>query len=132
MNEQRITIQERTKLFAIRCVKSYSQIIAQKNFNDPAVILAKQFLRSSTSIGANCKESISAQSTRDFISKLEIALKEARETEYWIEIFVESEIVSRQKMSLLSREINEIIRTLVQIVKTSKENAKKLTLNSEL
>ena len=66
MNEQRITIQERTKLFAIRCVKAYSQIIAQKNFNDPAVILAKQFLRSSTSIGANCKESISAQSTSEF------------------------------------------------------------------
>ncbi len=131
MNNQPPKIHERTKFFAIRCVKAYSQIIAQKNFNDPAVILAKQFLRSSTSIGANCKESISAQSTKDFIHKLEIALKEARETEYWIEIFIESEIVSRQKMSLLLKEIDEIIRTLVTIIKTSKENAKKSTLGAE-
>ena len=71
-----ITIQERTKLFAIRSIKAYSRIVKQKRFNDPAVILAKQFLRSSTSsIGANCSEAVSAQSRKDFINKYEIALK---------------------------------------------------------
>ncbi len=55
-------------------------MIYHKNFNDPAVVLAKQFLRSSMSIGANCQEAISAQSTKDYINKYEIALKEARET----------------------------------------------------
>ena len=57
-----ITIQERTQLFAIRAIKAYSRIVKQKNFSDPAVVLAQQFLRSSTSIGANCSEAVSAQS----------------------------------------------------------------------
>ncbi len=88
MTNNNITIQERTKLFAIRCIKAYSRMINNKNFNDPAVVLAKQFLRCSTSIGANCKEAISAQSTKDYINKYEIALKEARET------FMKSEVRS--------------------------------------
>ena len=70
-----ITIQERTQLFAIRAIKAYSRIVKQKNFSDPAVVLARQFLRSSTSIGANCSEAVSAQSRKDFINKYEIALK---------------------------------------------------------
>ena len=86
MNNNKITIQDRTKLFAIRSIRAYSRIINNKHFNDPGVILAKQFLRSSTSIGANCKEAMSAQSRKDYISKYEIALKEARET------FMKSEV----------------------------------------
>ncbi len=125
MTNNKITIQERTKLFAIRSIKAYSRIINNRNFNDPAVILAKQFLRSSTSIGANCKEAVSAQSTRDYINKYEIALKEARETEYWIEIFIESEIISRNLFSSLLQEIDEIIRILAKTVKTSKDNSQK-------
>ena len=115
-----ITIQERTKIFAIRSIKAYSRIVKQKKFNDPAVVLAKQFLRSSTSIGANCSEAISAQSRKDFINKYEIALKEARETEYWIEIFVKSEIVSEHLFSSLTLEINSIIKILVKIIKSLK------------
>ncbi len=65
MTNNKITIQERTKLFAIRSIKAYSRIIYNKKNNDLAVVLAKQFLRSSTSIGANCQEAISAQSTKD-------------------------------------------------------------------
>ena len=90
MPNNNITIQERTKLFAIRSVKAYSRMINNKNFNDPAVVLAKQFLRSSTSIGANCKEAVWAQSTKDYINKYEIALKEARET------FMKSEVWSQK------------------------------------
>ncbi len=56
MPNNNITIQERTKLFAVRSIKAYSRMINNKNFNDPAVVLAKQFRRCSTSIGANFKE----------------------------------------------------------------------------
>ena len=123
MTNNKITIQERTKIFAIRSIKAYSRIINNKNYNDPGVILAKQFLRSSTSIGANCKEAISAQSRKDFINKYEIALKEARETEYWIEIFITSEIIPEHLFSELLQEIDGIIRTLVKIIKSLKENS---------
>ena len=121
-NKTKISIQERTKKFAIRVINAYTQIIKAKHFNDAAVVLSKQFLRSGTSIGANCKEAISAQSRKDFISKYEIALKEARETEYWIEIMIETNIVPKEKFSLLLSEIDGIIRTLVTIIKSLKKS----------
>jgi four helix bundle protein len=117
-----ITIQSRSKDFAVRVIKAYSQINNKESYDDAARVLAKQFLRSGTSIGANCKEAISAQSRKDFIHKYEIALKEARETEYWIEIMIETEIVPKQKFSLLLKEIDEIIRTLVKIIKSLKSD----------
>ncbi len=125
MTNNSITIQERTKLFAIRAIQAYSRMINRNNFDHPAVVLAKQFLRSSTSIGANCKEAISAQSTKDYINKYEIALKEARETEYWIEIFIASEIIPENLFSSLLQEIDEIIRILVKAIKTAKTNSQK-------
>ena len=123
MTNNSITIQERTKLFAIRSIQAYSRMINRKDFNHPSVVLAKQFLRSSTSIGANCKEAVSAQSRKDFINKYEIALKEARETEYWIEIFIASEIIPEKLFSSLLQEIDEIIRILVKILKSLKGKA---------
>ncbi len=65
MTNNNITIQERTKLLAIRSIEAYSRIIDYKKINNPAVVLAKQFLLSSPSIGSNCQEAISAQSTKD-------------------------------------------------------------------
>ena len=87
-----IPITDRTKQFAIRVIKA-SVFLDEK----PGVLrtLGKQLLRSGTSIGANVREAQSAQSDRDFLSKLEIGLKEARETEYWIEILIESGTVDR-------------------------------------
>ena len=73
--------------------------------------------------GANCAEAKSAQSTKDFISKYEIALKEARETEYWIEIFIESEIISERLFSSLLQEIDEIIRVLVKTINSLKDKS---------
>jgi four helix bundle protein len=116
------TIQNRSKDFAIRIIKAYTQINKKGGYDDAAKVLSKQFLRSGTSIGANCKEAISAQSRKDFIHKYGIALKEARETEYWIEIMIDTEIVPRQKFSLLLKEIDEIIRTLVTIIKSLKSD----------
>ena len=85
-------------------------------------VLAKQFLRSGTSVGANLKEGISAQSTKDFISKYEIALKEARECEYWIEIMIESKIVPEHKFTSLLSEIDQIIRIIVSSINTKKRS----------
>ncbi len=82
MVDSNISIQSRTKKFATRVIFAYTEIIGKSNNYDDAVrILAKQFLRSGTSVGANCKEAKSAQSKKDFISKYEIALKEAREND---------------------------------------------------
>ena len=125
MTNNSATIQERTKLFAIRSIPAYSRMIDSKNFNDAGVILAKQCLHYSTSIGANCSEAVSAQSRKDFIHKYEIALKEARETEYWIDIFITSKIIPEYLFSSL-RQINGIIRTLVKIIRSLKENSKNL------
>ncbi len=121
MNNSTITIQERTENFAIRAIKAYSEINKEKHFNDAGVVLSKQFLRSSTSIGANVSEAIYAQSNKDFLSKYSIALKEASETRYWIKIMIKSEIVSAKKMSLMLEEVEIIIKILTSITRKLKE-----------
>ncbi len=123
MSNNTISIPDRTKAFAVRVIKAYSEIIKVNHFSEAASILAKQFLRSGTSIGANSKEAVSAQSKKDFISKYEIALKEARETEYWIEIMIDAEIVPSQKFSALLDEIDQIIRILAASVKKAKSTS---------
>ena len=82
-------IQEKSKAFAVRIVKFYKYLCDEKK----EYVLSKQILRSGTSIGANVRESKNAQSKADFISKMSIALKEADETAYWIELLTESEII---------------------------------------
>ena len=83
-------------------------------------VLSKQVLRSGTSVGANIEEAIAAQSRKDFIAKMSIASKEARETKYWIRLLERSEFVKYDYGSLL-REIEEIINILTAIVKTSQQ-----------
>lgn len=117
-----ISIQERSKQFAIRIVFAYTELVNKSNYDDAVQVLAKQLLRSGTSIGANCKEAVSAQSKKDFIHKYEIALKEARETEYWIEIMIDTKVVPEQKFTLLLKEIDSIIRILVSTIKSLKSS----------
>ena len=116
-----ISIQVRSKNFASRVIKAYAEINKSNNFNDAAVILGKQFLRSGTSIGANCAEAVYAQSNRDFLSKYSIALKEASETKYWIELMIDNNLASKQKFSLMLEEIDVIIKILIAITKKLKE-----------
>ncbi|MBD2578101.1 four helix bundle protein [Oscillatoria sp. FACHB-1406] len=121
------SISDRTKQFAVRIVKACSFIDEQSGASRT---LAKQLLRSGTSIGANVREAQSAQSDRDFLHKLEIALKEARETQYWLEILIEAEVVSSKKFSLLLQEANEIGKILVvSTQKIKKKIADKKTKN---
>ena len=82
--------------------------------------LKNQFERSSTSIGANIREANYAQSKADFLSKLQIALKECYETEYWLELFVKAKIIPEQKVKVLLHDCGEIRRMLVSSVTTLK------------
>ena len=120
MNNTNISIQERTQNFAIRAIKAYSEINEKNHFNSAVVIISKQFLRSSTSIGANVAEAIYAQSNKDFLSKYSIALKEASETKYWITIMIKSGSVTESKMSKMNEEVDNIIRILTSITKKLK------------
>ena len=84
-------------------------------------IISKQIFRSGTSIGANVRESKNAQSDIDFIHKLSIALKEADETAYWLEVFYGAEIIEQKEFESLSLDLKEIIALLTSIIKTTKE-----------
>ena len=111
----------KAKAFAVRIVKFVKFLENEKH----EYTLSKQILRSGTSIGANLHECINAQSKADFINKLQIALKEANETEYWLELFFESEIVDKQMFESLHSDLNELISLLIASVKTAKNNLKK-------
>jgi len=87
-------------------------------------ILSKQILRSGTSIGANIREAEHAVSKPDFIHKMSISLKEANETEYWLLLLKEGEYMEANKMDSLSKDIDELIRLLVSIIKTMKGKVK--------
>lgn len=78
-------------------------------------------MRSGTSIGANVRESYNAQSKADFINKLSIALKEANETLYWLELFLESEIITKDEYDSLFQDLDELIALLTSTLKTSKK-----------
>ena len=121
MGEVVVSIQQRTKNFAVRVIRAYVQL-SKKRVDDAAKVLSKQFLRSGTSVGANCAEARFAQSRADFLSKYSIALKEACECKYWIEIMIESKIVSKNKFDEMLPELEQIIRILISTTKKLKEN----------
>ena len=87
--------------------------------------MSKQILRSGTSIGANVRESRRAQSTPDFINKLYIALKEADETSYWLELLHETGFITNEMFNSIYADCEEILKLLTSIIKTTQENAKK-------
>lgn len=84
--------------------------------------MSKQLLRCGTSIGANTRESKNAQSRMDFLSKLNIALKEADETEYWLDLLHETKYLDDKMFNSLERDRKELIAILVTIIKKIKEN----------
>ena len=113
---------EKSFKFAIRIVKLYKHLSEDKK----EFILSKQLLRCGTSIGANINEAQDAQSKNDFISKLSISLKEARESKYWIELLKETDYLSEKEANNLLEDLIEIIKLLVSIIKTTKINKDKL------
>ncbi len=113
-------IEEKTLDFAVRIVRFYKYLCNEKK----EFVLSKQILRSGTSIGANVRESHFAESTADFIHKKSIALKEANETAYWLEVMEKSEIVNQEQIAKLKSDLNEIIAILVSSIKTLKGGKK--------
>jgi four helix bundle protein len=101
--------------FSLKIIELYKRLVEKKEF-----VLSKQLLRSGTSIGANVEEAIAAQSRRDFISKMAIASKEARETRYWLMLLNKSKLVDIDYSGYLNG-IEHIINILTKIVKTSQE-----------
>ncbi|SEM95631.1 four helix bundle protein [Prevotella sp. ne3005] len=112
------TIQVISKAFALRIIKLYTYLKDVKQ----EYVMSKQLLRSGTSIGANARESINAQSAMDFINKLSIALKEANETQYWLELLYESGFISETEYNSIYADCTRIVATLVKIIKTKKES----------
>ena len=106
----------KSKAFALRVVRLYKYLRDRKES-----VIAKQMLRSGTSIGANIAESRYAQSKSDFAAKLQIALKEAAETQYWLELLRDAELVESDKaFTSLCDDCTELIKLLTSSVKTAK------------
>ena len=106
-------IVDKTKHFALQIIKTYNYLSQNKK----EFIMSKQLMRSGTSIGANVREAQRAQSIPDFYSKMNIALKEAEESLYWIELLQESGTINNESMESLYSECEEIVRLLVSITK---------------
>ena len=111
-------IKEKSFTFALRIVKLAKYLQDEKK----EFVLSRQILRSGTAIGALVREAEHAQSKADFISKMSIALKEANETDYWIDLLSQSDYLKKDSYESIHPEIQEIIKLLVAIVKTSKNN----------
>ena len=109
---------EKSKAFAIRTIRFVRYLQTEKK----DFVLSNQILRSGTSIGANVRESKNAQSTADFINKLSIALKEADETAYWLELLFESDTIDKTMFNSLNDDTKELIALLTSIIKTTKNN----------
>ncbi len=110
-------IQDKSYKFAIRIVNLYKFLVSDKK----EFVLSKQVLRSGTSIGALIRESEHAQSTADFINKLSIALKEANETLYWLELLKDTDYLAEKDFNSIYNDAEELVKILVSIVKTTKK-----------
>lgn len=109
--------------YSLRAVKLYQFLQDRK----PGVgwILGKQYLRAATSVGANIEEAQAAETKSDFIHKYGIAQKEARESHYWLRLLAESEIVSRQRLTPLMRETEELYAIITAIIRSAKNQSGK-------
>ena len=111
------TVKEKSFHFAVRIVKLCKYLQAEQK----EYVLTRQLLRSGTSIGANVSESQQAQSRPDFISKLNIALKEASETEYWLNLLYATNYLNKMQFTSIISDCDEVKSLLVSIVKSSKD-----------
>ena len=110
-------IKEKSYAFALRIIKVYKYL----NQEQHEYVLSKQVLRSGTSIGALVKESEHAQSKADFINKMNVALKEANETEYWLMLLKDSDYIDEESFESIHQDCAEILKLLISIVRTTKE-----------
>ena len=109
-------VREKSFAFAIRMVALYRYLTGEKR----EFVLSKQVLRSGTAIGALVREAEQAESRKDFIHKLSVALKEANETEYWIDLLHKTDYVTDSEFNSIHADVVELLKLLTSIVKTSK------------
>jgi len=112
-------IQEKSYAFALRIVKLYKYLCDEKK----EYTLSKQVLRSGTSIGANVEEAIGGQSDKDFIAKLSISYKEARETHYWLRLLHDAEYIDDSAFNSIIADNEEVLRIMTSILKSMKEKS---------
>ena len=113
-------IKEKSYEFALKIISLYKTLLKQNEY-----VLSRQVLKSGTSIGANVEEALAGQSRADFLSKMAIASKEARETNYWLRLVRDSDLIVGNKLESLLQESESIINILTAIVKTTSANAPK-------
>ncbi len=109
-------VKDKSFAFAVRIVNLYKYLVEQKK----EYVLSKQLLRCGTAIGALTREAEHAESKADFIHKLSISLKEANETDYWIELLYKTLFLSESEYNTIKGDIEELIKLLVAIIKSSK------------
>ncbi len=114
-------IKNKSFAFALRIVKAYQFLCEQKK----EFVLSKQMMRSGTAIGAMVREAEQAESSADFVHKMAVALKEANETEYWIELLGQSGYMEEKVANSLKNDLTEILKLLTSIIKSTKQNNKK-------
>ena len=107
-------VQTKSYAFAIRIIKAYKYLIEEHK----EYVLSKQLLRCGTSIGANIEEAIGGQSPKDFFSKLTIAYKEARETQYWVRLLKDTDYLTSDQSTSLLTDVDELLRIIGSIQKT--------------
>ena len=107
---------DKSYAFSLKIIRIYKRLAQVRR----EYVLSKQVLRSGTSIGANVEEAVGAQSTKDFVSKLAIAYKEARETHYWLRLLRDSDYLTREEAAPLIQDCEELVRIIGSIGKTMK------------
>lgn len=112
-------IQQKSRDFAIRIIGCYKYLTEERH----EMVMSKQLLRCGTSIGANTRESKNAQSRMDFLNKLNIALKEADETEYWLDLLHETKYLDEIQYNSINDDCVELIKMLTAIIKKLKEDS---------
>ena len=114
-------VKDKSKKFALRIIILYKYLCEEKR----EFIMSKQLLKSGTSIGANICEANHSMSKKEFISKMNISLKEAAETEYWLELLSESGFITKNEYDSIILDCSEIKRLLISIIKTANINLMK-------
>ena len=122
MKQEESPIWNKSKAFAVRIIRLTRHL--QENLKE--FVLSNQIKKSGTSIGANVRESRNAQSRADFINKLQIALKESDETEYWLELLFETEYINQEVFDSLMTDNKELTALLTSIINSAKKNNNKL------
>ncbi len=116
MDSSRVALRTRTKEFALRIIRLYAALPA----DTAAQVIGRQMLRSGTAVGAHYREGRRARSTAEFVSKLETGLQELEETCYWLELLVQSGMMSEEKLKDLREKADELTAILVTCVKKAK------------